>query len=151
MISSQPPPPPPGPGEPARSAYVPGLRLSAAGGATLTTTLFVSSSRVNARLSGETGGQPVGDVTAVLVTAAPRARFVTVSVNRRGSSALPSMGQSSSSGATATPTSRVTKAPGAPVGVPSSSRSAVQPLGAKTARLSARTVLSPAFQTETST
>src|SRR5260221_154669 len=66
MISSHP--------DPARRSYVPGLTLSAAGGASDTTTLFVSSSWVKARLSGETDGQPCGEITAVRRFAAPRAR-----------------------------------------------------------------------------
>src|SRR6266850_8138254 len=101
MISNHP--------DPARRSYVPDLRLSAVGGATVTTTLFVSSSRVKARLSAGIGGQPAGGVTAVRTDAAPRARLVTVTVKCRGSCDPPSIGQSSSSGAIETSTSRVTK------------------------------------------
>ena len=55
MTSSQP--------DPARRSYVPGFKASAVGGATDTTRLLLSSSRVNERLSAETGGQPGGTVT----------------------------------------------------------------------------------------
>ena len=101
MISNQP--------DPARTSYVPALRLSAVGGATVTGTLFVSSSRVNVRLSDGIGGQPAGGVTAVRMEAAPRARFVTATVKCRASCDPPSIGQSNSSGAMATSSSRVTK------------------------------------------
>src|SRR2546427_11145391 len=66
MISSHP--------APARTSYVPALRLSPVGGATVTGMLFVSSSCANARLSAGIGGQPAGGVTAVRANAAPRER-----------------------------------------------------------------------------
>src|SRR6266581_1861423 len=108
MISSQPsilrspllPPPPPPPPlviADARTSYVPGLRLSAAGGATATVTLFDSSSRANARLSAAGMGQPAGAVTAARAAIEPRVRLVVVTVKCRGSRDPPSIGHSSSS------------------------------------------------------
>src|SRR5258706_291260 len=83
----------------ARSSYDPGARRCA-GGDSAIVTLLVSSSRANARLSAATGGQPRGAVKTSLAVAGPRARFVTVTVKRRGSLPPPSTGHSSSSGAT---------------------------------------------------
>jgi hypothetical protein len=88
---------------------VPGFNASAVGCATVTTTLLLSSSRVNDRLSAGTGGQPAGTVTRAAVPAAPRVLFVAVIVKCRGSREEPSTGHSSSSGAIAISTSRVTK------------------------------------------
>src|SRR2546422_11775516 len=99
MISSQPPP------DPARTSYVPTLRLSAVGGATVTATLFVSSSRVNARLSAGIGGPPAGGGTAGPAQAGPRARLGTVPVEGPGSRAPPAGGHRRSTRANGQPPS----------------------------------------------
>src|SRR5258705_12881704 len=101
MISNQP--------DPARRSYAPGLMLSAVGGATVTRTLFDSSSRVNARLSGGTGGHPVGGVTAVRTEAGPRARLGTGAGEGRGPRDPPSMGQRRPAGPIAAATVRGAK------------------------------------------
>src|SRR5919108_3643226 len=77
----------------ARTSYIPGLRLSAAGGATAIVTLLASSSRANARLSAADDGHPAGAATdARTVAGAPRERFVVVMVKCLGSCAPPSIG-----------------------------------------------------------
>src|SRR3989442_3686358 len=92
------PPPPPAPASlviaAARTSCIPGLRLSAAGGATATVTLFDSSSRANARLSAAGMGQPTGAVTAARAAIEPRVRLVVVTVKLLGSREPPSIGHS---------------------------------------------------------
>src|ERR1041385_5467554 len=86
--------------------YTPGR--TPAGRARATVELFASSSRWNDRLSAGTPAQPDGGVSTTCAVAGPRVRFVTVTVNDRGPAAVPSTGQTTRSGVTATSNGRVT-------------------------------------------
>src|SRR3989449_1967717 len=97
----------PAPSAAALSSYSPGR--SDAGGASVIDRLFDSSSRSNDRLSGRSVVHPGGVVSAIRATAGPRVRLVTVIVKCRRPPAVPSTGQTTRSGATATSNGRVTR------------------------------------------